>query len=240
MGTADGRVGLAQVQFTPRYQGQKLADLDVAVAERGVATVDRSGRARVRQVGYAESDSGRKVVAALVGDDEIALWDERGKARERRWPRCARRRARRVTCLAWAARTAWWPAPSRENVYHWSLADAPRAHERIARRPLAHHRPGFPAGRRHTSWRARGTVSSAPGSRAGWANEDAESRMVRAHDFPAQGSAVTAMGASTRDKSFVTVGEDGSVVLRYLTSERTLLTLSGGKGVASAHDHAEG
>ena len=64
--TADGRVGLVQVQFRPRYEAQKLADLDIEVAERGVATVDPAGRA-VRQVGYGETESGRKVVAALAG-----------------------------------------------------------------------------------------------------------------------------------------------------------------------------
>ena len=231
MGTADGRVGLAQVQFTPRYQGQKLADLDVAVAERGVATVDRSGRA-VRQVGYAETDSGRKVVAALVGDDEIALWtNEEGTGEALATLRT--QAGERVTCLALGGADRLVAGTEQGNVYHWSLADAPRltSVSPVGRSPIT--ALGF----------LLGDVTFVAGTRNGelsaWfegrlGDEDAESRMVRAHDFPAQGSAVTAMGASTRDKSFVTVGEDGSVVLRYLTSERTLLTLSGGKGVAAA------
>ena len=35
--------------------------------------------------------------------------------------------------------------------------------------------------------------------------------MVRAHDFAPQAAAIRAVGASTRDKSFVTVADDGSV-----------------------------
>jgi phosphate transport system permease protein len=62
-------------------------------------------------------------------------------------------------------------------------------------------------------------------------DEDPEARMVRAHDFAPQGAAVRALGASTRDKSFVSVGEDGSVILRHMTSERTLLELTGERGI---------
>ena len=42
LGTADGRVGLARVQFRPRYEGQQLADLDIEVSDRGLAAVDGS------------------------------------------------------------------------------------------------------------------------------------------------------------------------------------------------------
>src|ERR671918_263958 len=77
------------------------------------------------------------------------------------------------------------------------------------------------------------------GELSGWfeariEDDDPEARMVRAHQFSPQGSAVRALGASTRDKSFVSVGEDGSVTLRHLTSERTLLRLSGGGQGATA------
>ena len=36
-------------------------------------------------------------------------------------------------------------------------------------------------------------------------------------------TSIEAIGRSTRDKSFVTAGHDGSLVLRHVTSERTLL-----------------
>ena len=47
---------------------------------------------------------------------------------------------------------------------------------------------------------------------------------MRAHAFPGQGTAIRAIGRSTRDKSFVTAGADGSLVLRHLTSERSVLS----------------
>jgi phosphate transport system permease protein len=77
------------------------------------------------------------------------------------------------------------------------------------------------------------------GELSGWfegrlSDDDAEGRMVRAHVFAPQTSAVRTLGASTRDKSFVAVGEDGSVVLRHMTSERTLLSLSGETGAVAA------
>jgi phosphate transport system permease protein len=231
LGTADGRVGLAQVQFVPRYEGPKLADLDVTVAERGVATVDRSGRA-VRQVGYAESDSGRKVVAALVGEDEVALWtSEEGTAETLETLRT--QAGERITRIALAGAERLAAGTEQGNVYHWSLSGGPRltSISPVGRSPIT--ALGF----------LLGDVTFVAGTRngevSGWfegrlGDEDSDARMVRAHDFPSQGSAVTAVGASTRDKSFVTAGEDGSVALRYLTSERTLLTLSGGKGVAAA------
>ena len=52
---------------------------------------------------------------------------------------------------------------------------------------------------------------------------EAEPEMVKAHEFEPQGSAILSIGSSTRERSFVTSAADGSVVLRHLTSERTLL-----------------
>jgi len=54
---------------------------------------------------------------------------------------------------------------------------------------------------------------------------DEQQAKVRAHVFENQGAAVTDLSASTRDRSFVSVGADGSVTLRHLTTARTLLTL---------------
>jgi phosphate transport system permease protein len=230
VGTADGRVGLAQVQFQPRYDGQKLADLDVQVAERGVATVDRSGRP-VRQVGYAETDSGRKVVAALVGDDEIALWTS-GEDGAEALQSLRTQGGERITRMALGGADRLVVGTEQGNVYHWSLADAPRltSVSPVGRSPVT--ALGFVLGD------VTFVAATRNGELSGWfegrLGDEDEGRMVRAHDFRSQGSPVTALGASTRDKSFVTVGEDGSVVLRHLTSERTLLALSGGTGAAAA------
>jgi phosphate transport system permease protein len=53
--------------------------------------------------------------------------------------------------------------------------------------------------------------------------------MARAHVFGGQGVPITGFGMSTRERSFVSVGEDGSVVLLHPTSERTLAHFTVGK-----------
>jgi phosphate transport system permease protein len=240
LGTADGRVGLAQVHFRPRYEGQKLADLDIDVKEHGVATVDPSGRP-VRQVGYSRTDSGA-VVAALVGDDEIALWttEEAAEATEGTEAPAAPEPAietlripagERITRIALGGGERLVAGTDQGQVYHWSLSDGTRltSISPVGKAPVS-----------ALGW-ALGTVTFLAGTEKGevsaWfegrlGDDDAEARMVKAHTFEPQASAVRALGASTRDKSFVTVAEDGSVVLRYLTSERSLLFLSGGDRVA--------
>jgi phosphate transport system permease protein len=51
--------------------------------------------------------------------------------------------------------------------------------------------------------------------------------MVRAAEFDPQGAAVTAIAASTRDRTFATGGADGRVLLRHQTSGRTLTSVLG-------------
>ena len=70
-GTADGRVSLHQVRFLPKYGDQKLVDLDLQVRDRGLFEVDPA-HGPVREVAYNEVE-GKKAVAALMADDEIAL-----------------------------------------------------------------------------------------------------------------------------------------------------------------------
>jgi phosphate transport system permease protein len=55
-------------------------------------------------------------------------------------------------------------------------------------------------------------------------DEDPDPRFAKAHTYPGQGTPIRAIGASTRDKSFVTGGADGSVVLRHMTSGRSLVS----------------
>ena len=83
-GWADGRVALAQPIFTPQDQNEALSGLDVKILERGVASLEATGRA-IRQVTDYE-DGGRKYVAAIVGDTELALWrtDDAGRNMGRR------------------------------------------------------------------------------------------------------------------------------------------------------------
>src|SRR4029450_5502488 len=54
--------------------------------------------------------------------------------------------------------------------------------------------------------------------------DDPDPQFVKAHTYPGQGVAIRALGSSTRDKSFVTAGEDGSLVLRHMTSERSVIS----------------
>ena len=56
-GTSDGRVALAQVTFQPRYENQKLADLEVSLAEKGIITLD-DGRRPIRDVDYMADGAG--------------------------------------------------------------------------------------------------------------------------------------------------------------------------------------
>jgi phosphate transport system permease protein len=245
LGTADGRVALARVGFRPRYEGQKLADLDIDVEERGVATVDAAGRP-VRQVDYGEADSGRKVVAALVDDDEIALWTAEqevgsavepqaaaGSSGERTAVQALRTLGgERITRIALGRAEQLVAGTDRGNVYHWSVSGDPRltSVSPVSRSPVS--ALGFALG--ETTFLAgtdNGELSAWFAARID--DEDAEGRIVRAHQFSPQGSDVPVMGASTRDKSFVAVGDDGKVTLRHLTSERTLLTLSGGEGAVA-------
>ncbi len=61
-----------QVRFTPRYENEALAGLDIDVRERGIVRIDPQGRP-VREVSYDEQE-GRKYVAAIVGDRDVAIW----------------------------------------------------------------------------------------------------------------------------------------------------------------------
>jgi phosphate transport system permease protein len=230
VGTADGRVAMAQVHFRPRYENQKLADLDIDVSDRGVAAVD-AARRPVRQVAYAEADSGRKVVAAQVGDDEIALWSsEEGAGEKTETLRTSG--GERITRIALARAERLVAGTDRGNVYHWWMSGEPRL---SSVSPVS----GVPV--TALDWMLGGVTFIAgteKGELSGWfegrvSDEDAEGRMVRGHTFSRQDSAVRFVGASTRDKSFVTVGEDGAVILHHMTSERTLLALSGGSATAA-------
>jgi len=229
-GTADGRVALAQVRFRPRYEAQRLADLDIEVSERGLATVDPAGRA-VRQVAYAEEESGRKVVAALVADDEIALWTSEVETGEK-LETLRTSGGERITRIALARAERLVAGTDRGNVYHWWLSDGAR---------LSSISPVSSAPITALAWALGGVTFIAgteKGELSGWfegrvSDDDVEPRMVRGHTFSPHASAVRFVGASTRDKSFVTVGDDGSVVLLHMTSERKLLALSGGSATAA-------
>jgi phosphate transport system permease protein len=51
--------------------------------------------------------------------------------------------------------------------------------------------------------------------------------LVRTAQFASQSAGITAMTASTRDRTFATASADGAVVLRHQTSQRTLVEVPG-------------
>jgi phosphate transport system permease protein len=220
LGTADGRVSLQQVRFAPRYEEQRIQDLEISVRDRGVVTLDPAGRA-VREVAYEETD-GRKLVVGVVSDDEIAVvrTDDEG-AEHRATPRT--QGGERVTRVRLGRSETLVAATEKGNLYHWELTPELRLTEvaRVSERPIT--------ALEHVLGGVTAIVGDSTGAVAGWfrvreRDEDPELRFVRAHTYPSQATAIRAIGASTRDKSFVTAGADGSIVLRHMTSGRMLIS----------------
>jgi len=220
--TDDGRVALAQVRYTPRYEDQRIAGLDVRVVERGLVTLDGQGRP-VREVSYDEQD-GQKLVAAVVGDAEIAIWhgDEAGSHKTATVSVPPRQR---VTHVRVGRNGVTIAATDQGRLYRWVFEEeTPRLTDvsPVAEDPVTALEFVI-GGNSVVVGTSRGEVSSwftAPVPHGGEA-------MVRAHDFEPQGAAVVAFGMSPRDRSFGASGADGSLVLRHQTSERTLARLDG-------------
>jgi phosphate transport system permease protein len=230
-GTSDGRVVLSQVRFRPRYEEQRLVDLDIDVRDRGAVDVDERRRP-VREVDYDEHE-GRRAVLAVVAQDEIAIvrtsedgTEERRAFKTQGGSRITRARLSGTEGLAAATETG--------DLYYWELAPEMRLVEVRRAAPVPITALEYVVGANSL------VVGDARGSLSAWfrarkREEDAELSLVRAHSFPGQGAAILAIGRSPRDKSFVTAGADGSLVLRHLTSERTLLSFPPiGQAVSSA------
>jgi phosphate transport system permease protein len=218
--TGDGRVALQQVRFVPKYENQKLQDLDVSVRERGVVTLDPAGRP-VREVAYEETD-GRKLVAGLVGEDEIVVVrtdDEGGEHRAT----LRTNDAERVTRVRIGRSETLVASTGKGNLYHWELTPEVRLTE-VA------HVSGVPiTALEYVLGNITALVGDSTGAVGGWfrvreKDDDPDLRFAKAHAYPSQGTAIRAIGPSTRDKSFVTAGADGSLVLRHMTSGRSLIS----------------
>jgi phosphate transport system permease protein len=219
-GTTDGRVALLQVRFLPRYEEQRLVDLDVQVEQLGVVELDADKRA-VLELDAHQSDT-QRVVAGRVADDEILLYRRNeGDGTEHR-DSLKTRDGERVTRLRIGRGEALVAGTATGSLYYWELAPELR---------LAEVKQG--AARQITAleW-ALGQVSILVGDDAGavsaWLrvrqkDEDPEPALVRSHQFQPQAGPVHAIAISTRDKSFASSGADGALVLRHLTSERSLI-----------------
>jgi len=224
LGTADGRVALAQLRFTPRYEGQTLVDLDIELRERGLITVDPAGRA-VRAVSYRESED-TQVVAALVAEAEIRIC-RRANEGEARCDTLMPASGERFTRLSLGGTRGLIAGTDKGKVLHWELDPDPRLTDvsPIGDAPIT--ALGWVIG--DVSW----VAADGRGAITGWFptrlhEDDTERAMVRAHVFAPQQSPVLAITPSARDRSFLTLSADGSLVYRFFTNERTLLTLPAG------------
>jgi len=221
-GTAEGKVALAQVRFRPKYVDQKLVDIDLEVRERGAFVVDEAHRP-VREVSYAEHE-GKKAVAALVGDDEILVVQVDESEQEKR--DTLRTGGERITHIRLGRTESLVAATDRGNLHYWELGSEVRKIEakHVSAEPIT-----------AIEYVLGGNsllVGDDKGSLSAWfrvrqREDDTDLHLVEAHQFPGQGASIQAIGRSPRDKSFVTASNDGALVLRHLTSERTLLTFPG-------------
>jgi phosphate transport system permease protein len=219
-GLSDGRVSLFQVRFTPQFQDSTLKDLGLEVRERAVVRVDEAGRP-VRQVSYTEQE-GRKYAAALVDARTVVFWWTDDEAAEHR---AALEVPADVTHVRVSRNGALLVAASDGTIRHWAVEDQPVLTDvsRLEGEKIT--AVEWLLG--NSSWVA-GTES---GRVTGWfrapINPNGDVGMVQAHEFERQGVAITGFAASARDRSFLSVGADGSIVLRHQTSERTLATVEG-------------
>jgi phosphate transport system permease protein len=220
VGTTDGRALLQQVRFRPRYEHEKLVDLDIEVVDRGAFDLDAAKRP-LHEIAYDEKD-GRKTVIAVAGDSEIfaARTDDEG-AEHRDSLRT--NEGEKVTHVRIGRSDTAVASTEKGNLYHWELVPELRLTEtkHVSNEPIT-----------AVEYVLGGTtliVGDAKGALSGWfrvrlKDDDPEPVFVNPHTYPSQGTAIRAIGASTRDKTFVTAGADGSVVLRHMTSERTVLS----------------
>jgi phosphate transport system permease protein len=220
IGTADGRVALQQVRFRPRYENQKMVDLELELRDQGVFTVD-AGKRPVREVAYAEND-GRKTVAALTGDAELIVLHAGQDGKEEKRELLTTGEGEQLTRVRLGRSDTLVGATAEGNLYFWELSPETRLSEvrKVSREPLT------------ALEFALGGVSFVVGDQKGnlsaWFrvrlnDDDPQLSLVEAHEYPSQESAITAIAASPRDKTFVTAAEDGSLVVRHLTSERSVI-----------------
>jgi phosphate transport system permease protein len=223
-GTADGRVALLQVRFLPVHDAGAIGGVKIDVRERGAIAIDAEGRGRAAtRVAYLEEGE-RKFVAGQISDSHVALWwiDEQGSERQQVVQIASGGRVNAVTVGRTGTAIA---GTDRGEVYHWLLGEAavltdvsPVADSAITALQYIIGNNTFIAAT------ANGHVSAwfrAP------VTDDGSYGMVRAAEFDPQGAAVTAIAASTRDRTFATGGSDGRVLLRHQTSGRTLTSVSG-------------
>ena len=220
VGTGDGRVALQQVRFTPKYEEQKLVDLDISVRDRGLVELDPAQRP-IREVAYDETD-GRKTVVGVAGADEVLVsrTDDEGAEHHEA---LKTKDGERVTRVRIGRSDTLIASTDKGNLYHWELAPEVRLTE------VAHVSDEPITALEYALGNVTALVGDAKGNLGAWfrvrlKDDDPDPQFVKAHTYPAQGVGISAIGRRTRDKSFVTAGDDGSLVLRHMTSERSVIS----------------
>ena len=226
VGLSDGRVALLHVRYVPAYEGSVLRDVTADVRPLATITLDPGGRP-VRQVSYLEQD-GQRFVAGVVGEGEVAY----------AWSQAEGSEARtvlpvvdgQVTQVRVGKNGAVVAGTTAGTVLHWHLSDGPQLTDvsRVSSSPITA-LEWMLGGNSFVAAAEDGTVSAWLRAPVG----DTEA-MVRAHVFEPQGAPVTTIALSSRERSFATVGRDGSILLRHQTSERTLARLTGQGRVSAA------
>jgi len=235
LGTADGRAALVQVRFRPVFEGSVLKDLESDVRVKRVVTLDPGKRA-VRDVASQISSEGEILLAAAVGDDEIVLAraadvEEGQTPPEPSLSTLETRDGEKVSHVR-LGRSSLVAGTESGQLYYWELAGSESRLTDIAKLsegPLTAVEFGL-GGNSILAGDQHGRLS-------GWfrarASAEGELQLVKAHEFEPQGAAILSIGSSTRERSFVTGAADGSLFVRHLTSERTLLRFPGGALPAS-------
>jgi len=230
LGTADGRAAVVQVRFRPVFESAVLKDLELDVRVKRVVTVD-PGRRPVRSVASQISPEGEILLASVVGDDEIVLARAADAAEGQAPPEPAlatlRTHGGEKVSQVRLGRSSLVAGTESGQLYHWELAGSESRLTDIAKvseAPLT--AVEFGLGGNSV------LVGDRNGRLSGWfrarASSEGELSLVKAHEFEPQGAAILSIGSSTRERSFVTGGSDGSLFVRHLTSERTLLRFPGG------------
>jgi phosphate transport system permease protein len=220
-GTSDGRVALRQVHSVPRYEEQRLVDLDLEVRDRGLVEID-PGKRPVRAVAYQERESWQ-AVAAQLDDGEIAVYrkNQDDGTEERHTVRVPDGQQATVLDLGRTDTLAVGTANGR--LYLWELDGEPRLVAAVTASDHAVTALEYSLGSNSV------LVGDAEGAVSGWfrvrlKDEDTDLSLVKAHQYAGQGQAITSIAQSGRDRSFVTAGADGALVLRHFTSERSVLS----------------
>ncbi len=221
-GTSDGRASLIHLRFQPQYEADKLVDVSSDIRAELPIEMDPAHRA-LRLVDGRERD-GTSVLAAVAGDREIVVMRKKPEDTAFLRETLEVGAGETITHLRLARTDLLAAATDRGGMYLWELGSPIRL---VDNRSLA------PARVSALAW-ANADISLLVGDDSGGVaayfrvrlkDDDPEPVLVRAHVYEKQSAAVVDLVPSVRDKSFLAVGQDGSLRLVHLTSERVVASL---------------